>query len=136
MKSDKKPDPALLQAIMIAAVKGGNIDKVKELAAFDKKLVHAHEEKGRSAVQIAAESIGWQSPRHAEIAKFLTEHGADCDIFLAARAGLLEHVQKILNDYPHLLTATDAAGRTALQRAAVVSTSSAGGEAVADFLIA
>jgi ankyrin repeat protein len=135
MSSEKKPDPAMLRAIMIAAVKGGSIEKVKELAAFDKSLIHARDEKGHSAVQIAAESIGWQSPRHAEIARFLTEQGADCDIFLAARAGLLDHVNRLLDSYPHLLTATDTSGRTALQRAAVVSAPSAEGEAVAEFLV-
>lgn len=135
MKSEKKTDPDMLRAIMIAAVKGGSIEKVRELAAHDKSLIHAHDEKGRSAVQIAAESIGWQSPRHAEIARFLTEQGADCDIFLAARAGLLGHVTKLLDAHPHLISATDSRGRTALQRAAVVPAPSAEGDAVAEFLI-
>ena len=135
MKPDKKPDLEMLRAIMIAAVKGGSIEKVKELAAFDKSLIHAHDEKGRSAVQIAAENIGWQSPRHAQIARFLTEQGADCDIFLAARAGLLDHVKRLLDEYPHLISAADSGGRTALQRAVVVSGPTAEGDAIAEFLV-
>ncbi|HEY3321923.1 MAG TPA: ankyrin repeat domain-containing protein [Planctomycetota bacterium] len=128
-------DPEFLKAILLAAVKGGGLEKVKELVAHDPNVVHAFTPEGLSALQLAAEQISWDHPKHAEIARFLLENGARCDIFTAARAGFLDAVKKLLGEQPSLLNAADATGRTPLQRAALTPSPSADCEAVADFLI-
>ncbi|MGD0092541.1 MAG: ankyrin repeat domain-containing protein [Planctomycetota bacterium] len=87
------------------------------------------------AVELAAENVSWERPKHAQIARFLVEQGAWCDIHTAARAGLLEQVRKLLDENRALLDAEDGQGRTPLQRAALTPSECPECEAVADFLI-
>jgi len=135
MAPEKKDDLELRRAVMIAAVEGGSLDRVKELTTFDARLVKAHDAKGRSLIQLAAERVAWDSPNHTRIAQFLLDRGCDCDLPTAARAGLVDHVKKVVDGYPNLLDAPDSLGRTPLQRAALLTGSSNECEAIADFLL-
>ncbi|HYG77985.1 MAG TPA: ankyrin repeat domain-containing protein [Planctomycetota bacterium] len=132
----KKDDKELRQAVMIAAVEAGSLERVKELAAFDASLITAKNSKGRTAVQIAADRVSWDSPNHLRIAQFLLDKGADCDLPTAARAGLVDYVKKVVDGYPNLIDATDELGRTPLQRAALIPGTSSDCEAITDFLLA
>ena len=39
------------------------------------------------------------------MAEYLAEKGAEYDIFTAAHAGLLDHVRKLVNEQPNLVSA-------------------------------
>lgn len=134
-QKNDKPVLTPEQAELLAAVEAGNFDRVRQLVAQDSRLVNARSAEGQSAIQLAAENVSWERPRHAQIARFLLAQGAPCDIFTAARAGLLEHVRKLLAEHPLLLDAEDGLGRTALQRAALTGGECGDCEAVADLLL-
>ncbi len=78
----------------------------------------------------------WHRQQYHRLAATLVEHGADCDIWSSARAGLAEHVAKLLDADPSLLEARDEEGRTPLQRAALVYGSYPAADRVVDLLIA
>jgi len=137
MGAERKEETAVPpgQAEFLAAIEAGNLDKVKQLVAQDKDLVNSWFPTGQSALEIAAEYISWEQPKLGQIVQFLIAQGAPCDIFTAARAGLLEHVHRLLDERPALLDAEDSLGRTPLQRAVLASGEYEACEAVADFLI-
>ncbi|MCY3024279.1 MAG: ankyrin repeat domain-containing protein [Planctomycetota bacterium] len=124
-----------LWARLLAAVEKGNIEAVRQLVAQDKDLVNAHTPEGQSAVEAAAESVSWERPNCFRIAQYLVESGARCDVFAAARAGLLDHLKKLLDAAPGLLNAQDGLGRTPLQRAALAPGSCKECEAVVEYLL-
>jgi len=135
--SDEPARPVLTpeQAELLAAVETGNLDKVRQLVGQDMTLANTRSPDGQSAVQLAAERVSWERPKHLQIAQYLVAQGAECDIFTAARAGLLEHVRELLRGRPLLLDAEDGLGRTALQRAALAGAGCRECDAAADFLI-
>lgn len=88
------------------------------------------------AIEIVSSQCVWHRPRKREIAQVLIDAGAACDIALAARAGLLEHVRMLLDNDPGLIEFCDVHGRTALYRAGCVYGQFQEGEAVVDLLLA
>ncbi|MEE8291284.1 MAG: serine hydrolase [Candidatus Tectomicrobia bacterium] len=117
-------------------IKRGDLSKLKALIEQTPSLVNAKVRGGKSLIERVANYAVWHRPRHTQMAQYLLEQGARCDIFTAARAGLLGHVKTLLTAQPDLLNAQDAKGRTPLYRAACVYGAFKEGEAVADFLMA
>lgn len=74
----------------------------------------------REALAGIADRSVWHRPHYRVIARHLIDAGVECDIWTAARLGLLEHVQRLLAADPSLLHARDPQGRTPLQRAALI----------------
>lgn len=74
----------------------------------------------REALAGIADRSVWHRPHYRVIARQLIAAGVECDIWTAARMGLLEHVQHHLAADPALLHARDSQGRTPLQRAALI----------------
>ena len=62
----------------------------------------------------------WHRPQQTQIAGMLADAGADLDITVAARAGLVDRVRQMLDDDPSLINARDGTGRTAIYRAGCV----------------
>lgn len=65
----------------------------------------------------------------------LVDTGADCDITIAARAGLVAHVRQLADQDPSLIHSQDRAGRTALYRAGCVYGNFPQGEEIVDLLL-
>lgn len=82
---------------------------------------------------IADRSV-WHRPFFRDIARHLMRAGVTCDIWAAARLGLLDHVQKCVETDASLLMAQDDYGRTPLQRAALLYGSDENCEAVVTWL--
>jgi ankyrin repeat protein len=77
----------------------------------------------------------WHRPQNRQIAELLLETGAEADITVAARAGLIDRVRQLLDDDPTLIDASDKNGRTAMYRAGCVYGYFPEGEAVVDLLL-
>ena len=77
----------------------------------------------------------WHRPQQTQIAAMLVAAGAACDITVAARAGLVDRVRRLLDDDPSLVNVQDKAGRTAMYRAGCVFGIFHEGEAVVDLLL-
>jgi ankyrin repeat protein len=135
MDPSAKPRLSPDQDEIIAAVQAGNFDRVASLLTVHAELANTRDLEGHSLFQIAASLVAWFRPNHARIAQYLADHGADCDIYAAARAGLLDHVRRLLDADPRLLNAPDSLGHTALQHAALAAGGGAETDAVADFLL-
>ena len=93
------------------------------------------DEEVRIALARAAESVVFHRPNYREVVRQAVELGIPCDIWTAARAGLDDHVKRLLGEQPALLNAMDNVGRTPLQRAALIYGVCQDCERVADFLI-
>lgn len=76
----------------------------------------------------------WHRPFYRDIAQRLMGAGVACDVWAAARLGLLDRVQQIVDHDPSKLTALDPQGRSPLQRAALLYGSDENCEAVVDWL--
>jgi hypothetical protein len=87
------------------------------------------------AIKIVSDACVWHRPLKHEIAQALIDAGATCDITIAARAGLIDHVREQLGNDPTLIDCCDRRGRTALYRAGCVYGSFKEGEAVVDLLL-
>lgn len=115
-----------------------DLDLLKELIAANPKLVAAEaQHNGRKLRPLelsAANTVIWRRGQR-RISEYLLEQGAPCDIFIAARAGLRDRVEKYLADDARLLAAADKDGLTALQRAALTEGYSRDCEEVMDFLL-
>ena len=121
---------------VIDAVQKGDISKVQALIDKDQKLANIQVKKSaQSLIQMAANHVVWHRPKHREIAQYLLDNGAECDIFIAARAGLLDQVKKCLNDNPDLLNAKNDQGMTAMQCAALIYGTHEESEEVVKYLI-
>ena len=94
------------------------------------------DEEVQVALVRAAERVVFHRPNYREAVKRAVELGIPCDIWTAARAGLDDHVKRLLADKSDLLNATDHVGRTSLQRAALIYGVCQECERVADSLIA
>lgn len=90
----------------------------------------------QTALLRAAEQVVFHRMPFHETVKAVVGLGAPCEIWTAARAGLLAEVERQIQADPALLNATDPAGRTPLQRAALIYGVCEPCEAVADCLIA
>ena len=88
----------------------------------------------RSALRRAAERVVSHRLRYRDAIECVLDLGGTCDIWTAARAGLLREVQRQLARDGQLLNANDSQGRTPLQRAALVYGSCKECEEVVDFL--
>jgi len=125
-----------MQSRIVAAVWAGDLATVTLLVDEDRKLVHARDPFGRTLMEIAANHVFDLNPAFHEIAALLLAHGCACDIFSAARAGLLDHVRSLIAASPGLINAVDSLGRTAMQRAALINGFSTLCDAVVDELFA
>ena len=121
----------------INAVKRGDLSTVQILVEGDCRLAASQrQDKGGSLIQIAAAQVVWHRPQHRKIVKYLAENGAECDIFTAARAGLLDAVRRMLKDDPNLVNTQDHRGYTPLQCASLIYGACEEAEAVMDYLLA
>ena len=88
-----------LQRLIVTAVWIGDPGRVQLLLEQEPKLVHARDPFGRTLVEISANQVLDHQPQYYEIVTLLVDAGAACDIFIAARAGLLGHVRQLLAPY-------------------------------------
>ncbi|QYR21600.1 ankyrin repeat domain-containing protein [Paenibacillus sp. sptzw28] len=97
---------------MIEAVKVNNIEKVTELLGKDAALVNASNNKGETAVLMAAYY------RANDIREMLINNGAQLNIFEASAVGHTERVKELLEQSPDLITGYSSDGFTPLGLAA------------------
>ncbi len=122
---------------VINTVQEGDFSTVKTLIEGDRRLANARVLNGtRSVIQIAAELVVWHRPQYREIVLYLADNGAECDIFTAARAGLLDVVRHMLKESPNLINARDYRDYTPLQCASLIYGTCEEAEAVMDYLLA
>lgn len=103
------------QEKMIEAASHGRLEQVKSLLASDTNLVNAIDPKGKSAIQYAAENVDSDNSAQRQVVQLLLKRGAECDLFTAARAGILDEVKASLQFSPDFLNARNSQGMTALQ---------------------
>ncbi len=101
------------------ALDTGDAERLKSLCTSDVDQSVLADEEVRSAVIRAAERVVFHRPNYRESIKLVVELGAPCDLWTAARAGLVGHVKRLLAERPDLLNAADPSERTSLQRAAL-----------------
>lgn len=77
----------------------------------------------------------WHRPEQPKVAQLLVDAGADVDITVAARAGLVGTVRQLLDEDPARAHAKDSVGRTALYRAGCVYGNFPPGEEIVDLLL-
>ena len=122
---------------IVNAVREGDLSAVKGLLEGDHRLANARvNSSGRSLIQIAAEKVVWHRPQYRKIVQYLADHGAEYDIFTAARAGLLDAVRRMLKETPNLIDARDHRDYTPLQCASLIYGACEEAEAVMDYLLA
>lgn len=94
---------------------------------------------GTDAVKIAMAAASkrfvWHRTNYREALVNIVELGAPCEIWTAARAGLLDIVKRHVEADPKIASAQDRAGCTPLQRAALVYGRVEECEAVVDYLV-
>ena len=111
-------------ALMVASA-NGFVDVVQKL--LDKGAdVNLVDRDGLDAVHIAVKHANWCWKGHAEVVEILVGGGAKCDIWSAARGGVVSVVKKMVDADPSLVNAEDGSGETALECAVGSFTSGAG----------
>src|SRR5437588_473903 len=95
-----------------AAIKSGELERVKAMVSETPALVDARSEAGASAVVTAVYH------RQKEIVNLLVARGASLSLHEAAAAGELERVERLLADAPASLNSHSADGWTPLHLAA------------------
>ena len=90
---------------------------------------------GYNPIEGVSSGCVWHRPQQTQIAGMLADAGADLDITVAARAGLVDRVRQMLDDDPSLIDARDTTGRTAIYRAGCVFGRFDEGEWVVDLLL-
>lgn len=121
---------------IIDAVGKGDLSKVKALVKKDQELANIQIKKNaQSLIQMAANHVVWHRPRHREIVQYLLDKGAECDIFTAARAGLIDQVKHCLKENPDLLNARNYQSMTPMQCAALIYGTHEESEEVVRYLI-
>lgn len=93
----------------------GDLDKVKELLAYEPNLLNATWDWGGGDFESALGGAGHMG--RVDIAEFLLEKGARMDIFCAAMLGKLDIVKATLEAYPQLKTSKGPHGLTLLHHA-------------------
>lgn len=118
----------LIQAIKSGDAKTlGSIDQIDPNFTSDDEVI--------LATMRAAERVVFHRANYREALVRIGELGIRCDIWAAARAGLVDVVRSHLSDDRNLLNATNKQGQTALQRAGLVYGICEECEEVVDFLI-
>jgi ankyrin repeat protein len=102
----------LLRNQMIDAVKQNNIEQVSRLISQDASLVNASNQRGESAMLMAAYY------RSQEIKELLLSSGAELNLFEAAAIGDTDRIRQVLGASPELAATWNADGFTALGLAA------------------
>lgn len=115
----------------------GDAEAVRTMLAEAPELARCEPWAGYNGKPIQGVSSGcvWHRPQQTEIAGMLVEAGADCDFTIAARAGLVDLVQKMLDEDPSLVSQQDNRGRTAMFRAGCVFGNFPPGEQIVDLLL-
>ncbi len=121
---------------LIQALNTGDAEMLSTWSASDIDQSVLTDESVQTALMCAAEQVVFHRPNYRKAIEQVVELGAACDIWTAARAGLVDYVKRLLAEQPALLEALDGRGRTPLQRAALVYGACRECEEVADFLIA
>lgn len=121
---------------VIQALDSGDAETLSGLSSSDADQSVLGDEQVQIALTRAAERVVFHRPNYREAVQHVVELGSPCDIWTAARAGLIDHVKQILAQQPELLDALDSCERTPLQRAALIYGVCKECEEVADLLIA
>lgn len=100
-----------MTAEFLEAVKKGNLEKVRASLHTDPTLLNAHDEKGLSAVLLAAYH------GHKDIADFLASNKPNLNIFEASTAGKIERVRALISKEPQLVNSYSTDGFTPLHLA-------------------
>ena len=91
---------------VIDTVSSNDSSTLESLIESDQRLLNAKVQNGtKTLIQMIAEKVVWHRPEQHKMAEYLAEKGAEYDIFTAARAGLLDHVRKLVNEQPNLVSA-------------------------------
>lgn len=124
------------KSVLVRALRSGDAELGKAMDGCDVDERLFAEEDVQSELRCAAEQVVFHRLNYHEAVKQAIEIGTPCDIWTAARAGVLDHVNRLLSDDPDLLNAVDEYGRTPLQRASLIYGICKQCEEVADFLLA
>lgn len=116
----------------VQALKEGNVE---QLANVEISKAELSDESIAIALRRAAESVVGHRLNYRTVVQKAIELGAPCEIWTAARAGLLDEVKKLIADDASLLDREDDSGCTPLQRAALLYGVCSECEQVADFLM-
>jgi len=119
-------------AKILQALKEGDVDL---LANVEADMVALSDESVRVALRRSADRVVGHRLNYRTTIKAAIEMGVPCDIWTAARAGLLDEVRAFIVNEASLLDASDSNGRTPLQRAALVYGACNECEQVVDFLL-
>lgn len=118
------------------ALKEGDPDALAAVTATQvDALSESDREELSKALGFASGCVVFHRPQYREVIERAVALGIHCNLWVAARAGLLEQVRALLDEDPSLLNREDSKGRTALQRAALVYGACPPCEEVADFLM-
>ncbi len=93
---------------IFSAAELGETKTVSELLSRDVSLLNARDPDGRTPLEIAA------TKRHSQLVQLLLSYQPQMDIFLAATAGQLSLVEKLLQENPRLVNAGNERGMTPL----------------------
>jgi uncharacterized protein len=96
----------------LAAVKKGELEKTKSALMKDPSLINAQDEKGISAVLLAAYH------GHRDIAEFLASNKPNMNIFEASTTGKTDRARALINKEPQLVNSYSSDGFTPLHLAA------------------
>ena len=102
---------------IVQALEEGDIE---QLANVDVDKAALSDDAVRVALRRSAKNVVWHRLHYRTTIQRVIKLGAPCDIWTAARAGLLDEVRKLVADDAGLLDGQDESGRTPLQRAALV----------------
>lgn len=117
---------------IVQALKEGDIEL---LAHLDVDKTALTDTAVATALRRSADNVVGHRLNYRTTIQRVIELGAPCDIWTAARAGLLDEVRKLIADDASLLDAEDNKGLTPLQRAALVYGGCSECEQVVDFLL-
>jgi len=116
----------------LQALEEGNVERLDGAICDEAVLA---DESIQVALRRSAERVVWHRLNYQKTIQKAVELGVRCDIWTAARAGLLNIVRKHIEADARLLDAEDDKGRTPLQRAALICGGCDECEQVVDFLL-
>lgn len=119
-------------AKIVQALKEGDVNLLDDIDVDEAAL---SDDSISVALRRAAERVVWHRLNYRSAIQRALEMGVPCDVWTAARAGLLDQVQKLVATDSGLLDAKDESGRTPLQRAALLYGACEECEQVVDFLL-
>ena len=102
---------------IVQALEEGDVEQLVDL---DVDKTALSDEAVGAALRRSAKNVVWHRLNYRTTIQKVIELGAPCDIWTAARAGLLEEVRKLIADDASLLDSEDDRGCTPLQRAALI----------------